>query len=117
MSNVLRLGRKVLTSVVTLSLVLSLAPTLAVHAFTVPAECPSDLTMGTQVKTPQYAAMYVVDGNGKLRYFDDGSEYKTWQYNYTLVLVEGVDAVAKRVAELVVVSDNEFLTVIIVVNL
>jgi hypothetical protein len=83
MSNVLRLGRKVLTSVVTLSLVLSLAPTLAVHAFTVPAECPSDLTMGTQVKTPQYAAMYVVDGNGKLRYFDDGSEYKTWQYNYT----------------------------------
>jgi hypothetical protein len=39
-----------------------------------------------------------------------------WQYNYTPAPAEGVDAVAKRVAELVAVPDNESPTVITVAN-
>jgi hypothetical protein len=84
MHNVLKLGRKILTSVVTLSLVLSLAPALSVQA-AVPASCPQNLMVGSQIKVNdlKFPAIYVLDNNLKSRFYASGWDYKTIQPDYT----------------------------------
>lgn len=78
MSNVLKLGKKILTVSTVFSTMLwsvgvaSLAP-LAANADTCPA-----FQSGNLIKVSGRAAIYAVDSNGKVLYFPSGDEFKSW---------------------------------------
>jgi len=84
MSNVLKLGKKILTVSTVFSTMLwsvgvaTLVPFAAANADT----CPS-FQSGNLIKVVGHPAIYSVSSNGKLLYFPSGDEFKSWNVDNT----------------------------------
>lgn len=82
MSDVLKLGKKILSISVTFTTVLwslgfaAFVPAAVANA----ATCPT-LASGDMLKVKGMAAIYSVDSNGKVLYFPSGDEFKSWNAN------------------------------------
>ncbi|MBI5729115.1 MAG: hypothetical protein HY983_02660, partial [Candidatus Magasanikbacteria bacterium] len=97
MSNVLKLGKKVLTvSTVFTTMLWSVGVASLVPAVAQAASCPS-FGSGDMVKVTGKPAIYSVDSNGKLLYFPSGDEFKSWNKDekysgYTTISQQCFDA-------------------------
>ncbi len=82
MSDVLKLGKKLLSIGVTFTTVLwslgfaAFVPAAVANA----ASCPA-LASGDLLKVKGMAAIYAIDSNGKTLYFPSGDEFKSWNVN------------------------------------
>lgn len=82
MTNVLKLTKKIFTvGVVATTIVWSLGVAALVPGVANAATCPT-LAAGDMVKVSGKPAIYVVDNNLKLRYFDNGDIFKSWRPTY-----------------------------------
>lgn len=97
MSNVLKLGKKVLTvSTVFTTILWSIGVVSLVPAVAQAASCPT-FSSGDMVKVSGHPAIYSVDSSGKLLYFPSGDEFKSWNVNdvysgYTTISQDCFDA-------------------------
>jgi len=71
--------KRIFASVVTLSMVLALAPVATLAA--VDPSCPS-LSSGDEIKVTGRPAIYLVDNEGKIRAITNGDVYKTYKSSY-----------------------------------
>jgi len=82
MTNVLKLTKKIFTvGVVATTIVWSLGVAALVPGVANAATCPT-LTAGDMVKVTGKPAIYAVDNNLKVRYFDNGDVFKSWRPTY-----------------------------------
>lgn len=82
MTNVLKLTKKIFTvGVVATTIVWSLGVAALVPTVANAATCPT-LAAGDMVKVTGKPAIYAVDNNLKVRYFDNGDVFKSWRPTY-----------------------------------
>jgi hypothetical protein len=74
--------RKLLSGVVAVATVLSLAPAFVNSAKALDASCPN-LMAGDEIKVSGKPAIYVLDVNMHYRYFFSGDVYKTYKQTYS----------------------------------